>query len=303
MALPVNLKDVLTVARFDYRNLVRSGPGVIFLIVYLLVVVQLGTYSIDKIGKIVQSSSMCKKVPTNAPGAVKKQVRQVKQSKEAFRKNIPPFSNVSPEAWAFLECERPVVMSVFFLFALLLVPFLVLLLSFNQVAGYLHRKSIRYILPKTGRAELYLGLFLSNLKFFTVVSGAVTVAVTLGWLIVDRNLALGTVLLFSTRIFIALWLSAVPLIAFMSMVAAVTARPIWSFFMGFFGYLILDIVAFFAAYKTEYAKVIFYLLPLEAKWWFAYPSLGRFLGAAALMVCYTAAYLAIGWAFLRRRNV
>jgi hypothetical protein len=293
MALPVNLKDTLTVARFDYRNLVRSAPGVIFLIVYLLVVVQLGTISIDMIPLGVKSSPMCKLPEGSAPTKVK----------DKIRRNLPPFANVSPAAWRVLECDRPVVMSVFFLFSLLLVPCLVLLLSFNQVAGYLHRKSIRYILPKTGRLELYLGLFLSNLKFFTVVSGAVTVAVTLGWLIVGRNIALGTVLLFSTRIFIALWLSAVPLIAFMSMVAAATARPIWAFFIGFFGYLVLDIVAFFAAYKTEYAKVVFYLLPLEAKWWFAYPSLGRFLGAAALMVCYTAAYLAIGWVFLRRRNV
>ncbi len=34
MALPVNLKDTLIVTRFDYRNLVRSAPGVIFLVVF-----------------------------------------------------------------------------------------------------------------------------------------------------------------------------------------------------------------------------------------------------------------------------
>ncbi len=294
MGLPVNLKDTLIITRFDYRNLVRSAPGVIFLVIYLFIVVQLGTISIDLIPFAADKPSpMCKLPAGSTPSKVKDKIQT----------SVPPFSNVSPEAWRFLECERPVVMSVFFLIALFVVPFLVVLLSFNQVSGYLHRKSIRYILPKTGRLELYLGLFLSNLKFFTVVSGAVTLAVTLGWLIVGRNLAFGTVLLFSIRIFVALWLSAVPLIAFMSMIAAMFGRPIVSFFVGFFGYLGLDIVAGLAVRSTEYAKVLFYVLPLEAKYWFAYPSFGRFLGAAVLMLVYTAAYLAIGWAFLRRRNV
>lgn len=294
MALPVNLKDTLIVTRFDYRNLVRSAPGVIFLVVYLFVVVQLGAISIDLIPfKADKPSPMCQLPAGSAPTEVKDKIQRA----------LPPFSNVSPETWRFLECERPVVMSVFFLIALLVVPFLVLLLSFNQVAGYLHRKSIRYILPKTGRAELYLGLFLSNLKFFSVVSGAVTFAVTLGWLIVGRNLAFGTVLLFSARIFAALWLSAVPLIAFMSMMAAAVGRPSGTFFLGVGFYLAVDIIGFFAARQTEYAKVLFYVIPLEVKYWFAYPSLGRFLGAAVLMLCYTAAYLAIGWLFLRRRNV
>jgi hypothetical protein len=293
MGVQVNLKDTLIVTRFDYRNLVRSAPGVIFLIVYLWVVVQLGAVSIDMIPLGVKPSPMCKLPEGSAPTKVK----------DKIRRNLPPFSNVTPEAWRFLECERPVVMSVFFLIALMVVPFLVLLLSFNQVAGYLHRKSIRFILPKTGRLELYLGLFLSNLRFFTVVSGAVTVAVTLGWMIVGRDLSFGTVLLFSARIFVALWLSAVPLIAFMAMVAAVAGKPTGTFFLGVGGYLALDIVGWFMSRQTEYAKIFFYVLPLEVKYWFAYPSLGRFLGAAVLMLCYTVAYLAIGWAFLRRRNV
>ena len=293
MGLPVNLKDTLIVTRFDYRNLVRSGPGVIFLVVYLFVVVQLGAISIDLIPFGAAESPMCKLPTDSAPTKVK----------DKIQKSIPPFSNVSPEAWRFLECERPVVMSVFFLIALFVVPFLVLLLSFNQVAGYLHRKSIRYILPKTGRLELYLGLFLSNLKFFTVVSGAVTAAVTLGWLIVGRNLELGTVLLFSVQIFAALWLSAVPLIAFMSMMAAMVGKPTGTFFLGVGFYLAVDIIGGLMSRQSEYAKIFFYVLPLEAKYWFAYPSFGHFLGAAVLMVVYTAAYLAIGWAFLRRRNV
>ncbi len=293
MGLPVNLKDTLIVTRFDYRNLVRSGPGVIFLVVYLFVVVQLGAVSIDLIPFGAKENPMCKLPAGSAPSKVK----------DKLQRAIPPFSNVSPEALRFLECERPVVMSVFFLFSLFGVPFLVLLLSFNQVAGYLHRKSIRYILPKTGRLELYLGLFLSNLKFFTVVSGAVTLAVSLGWLIVGRNLAFGTVLLFSVQIFIALWLSAVPLIAFMSMMAAMVGKPTGTFFLGVGFYLAVDIIGGLMSRQTEYAKIFFYVLPLEAKYWFAYPSVGHFLGAAALMVCYTVAYLAIGWAFLRRRNV
>lgn len=293
MGVPVNLKDTLIVTRFDYRNLVRSAPGVIFLVAYLMVLVRLGSLSIDIIPLGVKKNPMCQLPAGSAPQQVKTKIQ----------KAIPFMGNLSPEAMRFLECERPVVMSFFFLLSLFVVPFLVLLLSFNQVAGYLNRKSIRYILPKTGRLELYLGLFVSNLKFFTIVSALVSFAVTLGWLIVGRDLAFGTVVLFSGRIFLSLWLSAVPLIAFMSMMAAIAGTPTRTIFLGGGAYLGLGVVGYFAAQQSEYGQLFNYVLPMEIKYWFAYPSVGRFLGATVLMLCYTAAYLAIGWAFLRRRNV
>ena len=289
----LNLKDTLTVARFDYRNLVRSAPGVIFLILYLFVVWQVGAASVDLIPLGVKKSPTCELGKDHVVTKVEDKVQQ----------NIPPFSNVSTDTWRHMMCDRPVVMSVFFLIALFVGPPLCLLLAFIQVGGYLHRKSIRYILPKTGRLELYLGLFLSNLKFFTVVSGVVTLVVTLGWVLVGRDLSTVTVLAYSLRIFLALWLSSVPLIAFMAMMAAFVGSPIGTFFLGVGAYLLLDIIGFFMVRQSEYANIVFYLLPLNAKYWFAHQGVGPFLGATVVMLAYTVAYLALGWLFLRRRNV
>ncbi|MFH2007185.1 MAG: hypothetical protein ABI333_11410 [bacterium] len=289
----LNLKDTLTVARFDYRNLVRSAPGVIFLILYLFIVWQVGAASVDMIPLGVKKSPTCELGKDHVATKVEDKVQQ----------NIPPFSNVSTDTWRHMMCDRPVVMSVFFLIALFIGPPICLLLAFIQVGGYLHRKSIRYILPKTGRLELYLGLFLSNLKFFTVVSGAVTVIVTLGWILVGRDLSTIAVLGYSMRIFLALWLSSVPLIAFMAMVAGLVGSPGWTLLIGGLYYLLSDVIGYFMAKQSEYANVVFYLLPLNPKYWFAQPGVGPFLGAAVVMLLYTAGYLALGWVFLRRRNV
>lgn len=288
-----NVKDTLTVARFDYRNLVRSAPGVIFLILYLFVVWQVGAASVDMIPLGVKRSPTCEFGKDHVATKVEDKVQQ----------NIPPFSNVSTDTWRHMMCDRPVVMSVFFLIALFIGPPLCLLLAFIQVGGYLHRKSIRFILPKTGRLELYLGLFLSNLKFFTVVSGAVTLVTTLGWVLVGRELSTVSVLAYSMRIFLALWLSSVPLIAFMAMVAALVGSPGWTFVIGGLYYLLSDVIAFFMVKQTEYANVVFYFLPLNPKYWFAQPGVGPFLGATVVMLAYTVGYLGLGWLFLRRRNV
>jgi hypothetical protein len=207
------------------------------------------------------------------------------------------------EALRFLVFERPVAMSAFFLVCLLAMPILVQVLAFNQVSGYVSRRSIRYIVPKTGRFELYLGLFASNLVFFTVVSGALTAVMTIGWVLADQHVGAGMVIAYSLRILVGIWLACVPMIAFMSMFAAMTGSPVATIFIGAGAYALINIAGTLVTRQTKWGQIFFYVLPLEVKYWFAYPGVGRFLGAAVLMLVYTAAYLAIGWFFLRRRNI
>lgn len=213
------------------------------------------------------------------------------------------FVGNKPDVIRFLVLDRPPVMSFYFLGSLLVMPILTLFLSFNQISGYVSRRTIRYIIPKTGRLELYLGLFTSNLLFFTVVSGALALVMTLGWALVAKDVSSGTVILYSLRIFLSVWLSSVPLIAFMSMIAALTGSPVATVFLGLGAYGVIDIAGWYLTKQNEWGVILHYLLPLEPKYWFAYPGVTHSLGAAALMALYTVAYLAIGWIFLRRRDL
>ena len=74
-------------------------------------------------------------------------------------------------------------------------------------------------------------------------------------------------------------------------------------FVGLGAYGVIDIAGWYLTKQNEWGVILHYVLPLEPKYWFAYPGIGRYLGAAALIGIYTAAYLAIGWIFLRRRDL
>ena len=45
----MNLRETKIVARFDYKNLVRSAPGVTFLILYLYVAINLGAWLAEQL--------------------------------------------------------------------------------------------------------------------------------------------------------------------------------------------------------------------------------------------------------------
>lgn len=280
----MNVRETLIITRFDYRNLVRSAAGVTFLVLYLFLAILLGTIlaeSLRKAGVDASPKSLDAATVTLFAWFVGKKLDVIQ----------------------FLVLERPAVMSLFFLASLLAMPILSMFLSFNQISGYVNRRSIRYIIPKTGRLELYLGLFTSNIVFFTIVSGVLAVIMTIGWALLAKSVGAGTVILYSFRIFFSVWLSCIPLIAFMSMVAALTGSPVGTIFLGLGAYGLTNIGGWYITRETEWGVIAHYLLPLEPKYWFAYPGVGPFLGATALMLVYTAVYLGIGWLFLRRRDL
>ncbi|MDX9999931.1 MAG: hypothetical protein RBU30_01410 [Polyangia bacterium] len=289
----MNFREAKIVTRFDYKNLVRSAPGVTFLILYLYVAINLGAWLAEQLRGTATLGGGANVDPEMA--------RQATNS--LLVKIVSWFLGGKDEVVRFLVFDRPVAMSAFFLLSLLVMPILVLFLSFNQISGYVSRRSIRYIVPKTGRLELYLGLFASNLLFFSLVSGALTAVMTVGWVLASKDVGTGVVVGYSLQILAAVWLSCIPIIALMSMLAAMTGSPVATVFLGLGTYLVVILAGYFMSAQTEWGKVFYYLLPLEPKYWFAYPSVGHFIGAGALMLLYAAAYLALGWLFLRRRNL
>lgn len=289
----MNLREAKIVTRFDYRNLVRSAPGVTFLILYLYIAINLGAWLAEQLRGTALLGAGGQVDPEAARQAMNNVLARI----------VSWFLGGRQEVVHFLVFDRPLAMSAFFLLCLLLMPILVLFLSFNQISGYVSRRSIRYIVPKTGRLELYLGLFASNLLFFTVVSGALTAVMTLGWVLASKDVGAGMVLGYSLRILVAIWLSCIPIIALMSMLAAMTGSPVATVFLGMGTYGVVVLGGYLLSRQTEWGVIFYYLLPLEPKYWFAYPGVGRFVGATGLMLAYAVAYLGLGWLFLRRRNL
>ena len=282
----MNWKDTLIITRFDLRNLVRSAPGVLFLVLYLSAAVQLGTTMVDSAAWL-----------QGGMGGAGRDLMLSGLAK-AVKLFLPDDGSVR-----FLVYERPLAMSAYFIISLFAVPVLVLLLAYNQVSGYVSRGAIRYLVLKTGRLELYLGLFLSNLLYFSLLSGILGLVITVGFVLATPSVSTALVMGYGLQIFLAVWLSAVPLIAFMSLVAALLGSPLGTLFLGVGVYAFVGIAGSIVSKQTEYGRILHYVLPFEAKYWFAYPGAGRFAAAALLMVAYTAAFLAAGWLLLRRRNV
>ena len=106
-------KDILIVTRFDLRNLVRSAPGVLFLVLYLWAAVQLGTAMVDSAALLERAGSS---------GAARDLM--LSGLADTVKLFLP-----AEEAVRFLVYDRPLAMSAYFIISLFAVPVLVLLLA------------------------------------------------------------------------------------------------------------------------------------------------------------------------------
>ncbi len=67
----------------------------------------------------------------------------------------------------YLVTDQPALLSVIWIFLLAFIPFLTVLSAFNQTAGDIGNKGLRYLLLRTERSNIYLGRSVGTLLFST----------------------------------------------------------------------------------------------------------------------------------------
>jgi ABC-type transport system involved in multi-copper enzyme maturation permease subunit len=142
--------------------MVRSGAGLMFLILTLF------------FGLTVASIILA---PIEQPEAAESLVAMAKTPVEwillgSAGEDLSPAVEAERERWSsYLLDDRPAVLSTIFVILLFGLPFLVPFGAFNQTAGEIGNRGLRYLLLRTERANIFFGRMLATVLFTVLVLG------------------------------------------------------------------------------------------------------------------------------------
>jgi ABC-type transport system involved in multi-copper enzyme maturation permease subunit len=210
-------------------------------------------------------------------------------------------------AWLFdtrvlrLFQERPLTLSAYFVIATWLTPLFAMLSSCDQTATDLGTRHIRFLIPRVGRAEIFIARILGATTLIAVAQLLAGVTATVITLIVGNDDA-GVVISFGAQVTAILILYSLPFVALMSLVSAAMASVGLALLVGLGGYVIVAIALSAIPLKGAAATVVPLVLPSGLKPQLLQPDLGTAaLGAAATLI-YVAVYVALGWQIFRKRD-
>lgn len=200
-----------------------------------------------------------------------------------------------------LFLEYPPTLVAFFYVALTSMPLFALWVASDQTAGDIDSKFIRFLTPRAGRIEIYLGRFAGTAIFFCLCLALISAAALLTSLLIDPESDRGA-FMFTAEILPLLCIYALPFVALMSLLTAVIGSSGIAGLVGIGGYAIFLAMTSFLVLVYPEVELISYLAPSAFKG--ALLSFDRGLaGAIGGLFIQSAVYLAIGLVVFQRRDI
>ena len=201
-----------------------------------------------------------------------------------------------------LFVDNPATLSVFLLLALSLLPIFVLWGAGDQTASDIGSRHLRFLIPRCGRMEIYTGRFIGAVIFifvFHILLATVAVLISKAIDPVDGH----KIIEFGFQVTFAILIYALPYVALMSFVGAVTGSAPVAVLTAISAYAVVAVIASLAALGLPEAAYIGYLLPSPMKANLLTGSTEQLLISSAALLGYTAAYFAAGWWVISRRDI
>jgi hypothetical protein len=201
-----------------------------------------------------------------------------------------------------LFLERPATLSAYFIIAMAMVPAFVIWGASNQTATDIKSRHMRFIIPRCGRFEIYLGRFLGAVLFITLPEIVVGIIATLISLQID-NMDVATVLVYALHVNSIVIAYSLPYIAFMAIFSAWTASAGLAVLVAMSIYFVFAMVMGVLTIRWPESTWIGYLLPNALKTQLISPDGSLILLALAALVVYLFIYFWVGWSIFRVRDV
>jgi hypothetical protein len=297
----VNARQLALIFRYTLRHSIRSGSGLVFLLLALFFGLTVANAIVSPFEQLVAQTENLG-VATSAEVV---EQNLVSFARPAVEWAIAPSASDDPaaqraadertERWAdYLLDDRPALLSAIFLVLLFGVPLLVPFGAFNQTAGDIGNRGLRYLLLRTERANIYYGRLLATAAFAVGVQAVVvlTIALYLGFKVnVYDGMEIAS---WSVRGFVALALASAVYVALCAWLSAGRDSPMAALVMCnlVIGGVLLG--SFLAAFAWEPARYSSYLLPWPIQNLLLAPDLGTVAWVAAACVGYIVAFTWLG---------
>jgi hypothetical protein len=160
MSESVHWGHVAILARSDARNAMRSGAGVVFLVMALFVGLGIASAMLEPV-RLGQSHA-------GGPATDDLLTTSLAFARPVVAWWIDAGDGAAPQV-AFLLVSRPALLSCILLIFHSFIPFLGILAGFNQTAGDIGAKSLRYLLFRTERVNIVVSRLLGTFLFTSAV--------------------------------------------------------------------------------------------------------------------------------------
>jgi len=208
----------------------------------------------------------------------------------------------SPELARSLFVNHPPTLGFFFLVALFVTPGFVMWGAGDQTASDIGNRYLRFLIPRCGRYEIYLGRFLGAV-IFTVLVQILIVVVAVVIAIFTDNVATGEILSYAVRILLALLFYTLPYVALMAALAALTGSVAIAILTATASYAVIATITGLISMRWPWVELIGWLMPSALKNALLIGDSGSFIMALCLLLVYTAVYLVCGWYIFRQRDI
>ena len=196
------------IASYWARFSLRTGGGLMALLIVLFVGLFLASFIVKPVELIMSKSGEL----GHTEGDAAAQMDKISRSKE-FSDIVQSTLGAEQEQVEYLLQDQPALLSVLWVVLLIALPFMACFVGFNQTAGDIGNRGLRYLLLRTSRASIFLGRFLGAVLFSAVATGMM-VTILLVYVGVKFNIyPLGDLLGWGLQGYVALVLISVPYIA------------------------------------------------------------------------------------------
>lgn len=201
-----------------------------------------------------------------------------------------------------LFVDNPPTLSAFYVLVLTLLPIFVLWGSGDQTASDIGNRHLRFLIPRCGRFEIYVGRFIGAVIFISIFHLIIVAIAAIISSFADPNGA-AAAFGFGVRVAFVVLLYALPFVALMSLVGALTGSAPVAVLAAISAYAIIAVFANLLSMSWPQAGWLGYLLPtpLRTRLWTG--DTGTMFAAGLGLLAYTAAYFSVGWWIFRRRDI
>jgi ABC-type transport system involved in multi-copper enzyme maturation permease subunit len=324
----LNARHIGLIALYWSRHAVRSGAGLVYLMIALVFGLSVAHAVIMPVEQLM---AMQKRETGRAdPEAVNTMIISVGKPIAQFVLGIKPAEQmaaqgdgpVGPDSgspltgapmgtnidrfdpWTdFLLVDEPALLSAILLVLVFGMPFAISFLAFNQVTGDIQTHGLRYLLLRTERGNIYFGRFLGTAAFSTAVMVILIATITLYLGLRIRIYPAAALTAWALRGFLALTILMLPYIAVCSIISASVDSPFLSLVLAKLTIGGVLLLAVLGSLKWEAMRWIKYALPWGWQNHLLHPQASHWLGAAVACLVYTAVFLFLGYARFETRDL
>lgn len=293
------------IARHSLKHGLRGGAGLVSIALTLLIGLFLAQCAVGPLESVDRNVD---RAVDRTPGIDQDQRAMAKQKAneqivKIAVKGMEMAMDPSPDQLGYLTEDKPAMVSVLLVLLFLATPLFACLGGFNQTAGDIGTKGLRFLLFRTERANIFWGRFFGTVAFTALVNLLLFTILGIYMAAKIKVHPAGDMLLWMGQGYLRMLLFTLPYVALCAWISAMMesafAALAISLLLAFFLPLFLGIAGSFES-VVKYAQ---FITPWGWKYWLLEPLGGRLFAGIGAMFGFTAIFLWLGHRTFTRRDL